>query len=70
MPEHDRDRFMRAMQTWDRAFALQHVHALNETRKETRNRLSTGIIGRGHLEYGQGTPYQLADVGMTVPPYC
>ena len=24
-----------------------------------------GIIGRGHLEYGQGTPYQLADLGMT-----
>ena len=23
-----------------------------------------GIIGRGHLEYRHGTPYQLADLGL------
>jgi hypothetical protein len=27
--------------------------------------LVVGIIGRGHLEYGHGTPYQLADLGVT-----
>lgn len=61
----DKDRFMRAMQTWDRAFACNTVHALNEIPENEPKPIVIGIIGRGHLEYGQGTPYQLADLGMT-----
>ncbi len=61
----DRDRFMRAMQTWDRAFACNIVHALNEIPEDDPKPIVVGIIGRGHLEYGHGTPYQLADLGIT-----
>lgn len=55
------DRFVRAQQTWDRAFACNIVRAL-EADPEA---LVVGIIGRGHLEYGYGTPYQLADLGVS-----
>ena len=65
MPAPDRERFMRAMQTWDRAFACNIVHALNEIPEGKPKPIVIGIIGRGHLEYGQGTPYQLADLGIT-----
>lgn len=65
MAAPDRERFMRAMQTWDRAFACNIVHALNEIPKDKAKPIVIGIIGRGHLEYGQGTPYQLADLGIT-----
>jgi uncharacterized iron-regulated protein len=54
------DRFVRAQQVWDRAFACAiarvcaagpEVHAV-------------GIIGRGHLEYRLGVPEQLAALGL------
>ena len=64
-PPPDRERFMRAMQTWDRAFACNIAHALNEIPSAAPKPLIIGIIGRGHLEYGYGTPYQLADLGIT-----
>lgn len=54
------DRFLRAQQTWDRAFACgiaEHLAAAPDD-------LVIGIIGRGHLEYGHGTPYQLRDLGI------
>ncbi|MCU4181083.1 ChaN family lipoprotein [Bosea sp. BH3] len=54
------DRFLRAQQTWDRAFACgiaDHLAAVPDD-------LVIGIIGRGHLEYGHGTPYQLRDLGI------
>ena len=54
------DRFLRAQQTWDRAFACgiaDHLAAAPDD-------LVIGIIGRGHLEYGHGTPYQLSDLGI------
>ena len=57
----DSDRFIRAQQTWDRAFACgiaDHLAVAGE------DALVVGIIGRGHLEYGHGTPYQLADLGV------
>ncbi|MDR2924344.1 MAG: ChaN family lipoprotein [Azoarcus sp.] len=60
----DPDHFIRAQQTWDRAFACNIAHALNEARSEPPP-LVVGIIGRGHLEYGHGTPYQLCDLGIT-----
>lgn len=53
------DRFVRAQQTWDRAFACHIAHGLQKTAK-----LIIGIIGAGHLEYGFGTPYQLKDLGV------
>ncbi|CAH1652005.1 Putative iron-regulated protein [Hyphomicrobiales bacterium] len=55
------DRFVRAQQTWDRAFACNIARALAERSVS----LVVGIIGRGHLEYGHGTPYQLRDLGIT-----
>lgn len=54
------DRFVRAQQTWDRAFACNIASA----RQTDVPPLVIGIIGRGHLEYGHGTPYQLADLGV------
>lgn len=53
-------RFVRAQQTWDRAFACgvaDHLAAEPDA-------LVIGIVGRGHLEYGHGTPYQLRDLGI------
>lgn len=54
------DRFVRAQQTWDRAFACNIAKAL----EAGTAKLVVGIIGRGHLEYGGGTPFQLADLGV------
>ena len=54
------DRFVRAQQTWDRAFAQNIARALDRPEPP----LVVGIIGRGHLEYGYGTPWQLADLGV------
>lgn len=56
----DFDRFVRAQQVWDRAFACNIAEVL-----EKRDAgLIIGIIGKGHLEYGHGTPYQLRDLGI------
>lgn len=55
------DRFVRAQQTWDRSFAC----GISDARKKFGRPLVVGIIARGHLEYGYGTPYQLYDLGMT-----
>jgi uncharacterized iron-regulated protein len=54
------DRFLRAQQTWDRAFACGIADHLAKAPDD----LVVGIIGRGHLEYGHGTPYQLDDLGI------
>jgi len=54
------DRFLRAQQTWDRAFACRIADHLTNAPDD----LIIGIIGRGHLEYGHGTPYQLRDLGI------
>ncbi len=56
----DFDRFVRAQQTWDRAFACNIAEVL----AGPGDPLVIGIIGRGHLEYGHGTPFQLADLGV------
>ncbi len=56
------DRFVRAQQVWDRAFACR-IAAL---RGKENAPLVIGIIGRGHLEFGHGTPAQLADLGVGV----
>lgn len=54
------DRFVRAQQTWDRAFAC----GIADAHQRFDGALVVGIIGRGHLEHGHGTPYQLADLGL------
>ncbi len=54
------DRFVRAQGTWDRAFAVNIAKALERDPQA----LVIGIIGRGHMEYGHGTPFQLADLGV------
>lgn len=54
------DRFVRAQQTWDRAFACR----ISERANAPDAPLVIGIIGRGHLEYRGGTPYQLDDLHM------
>lgn len=54
------DRFVRAQQTWDRAFACNIVKAI----ERDNSSLVVGVIGRGHLEYGYGTPAQLVDLGI------
>lgn len=59
----DLERFVRAQQTWDRAFACNIARALDAAGGE-RPPLVVGIIGRGHLEYGYGTPCQLRDLGI------
>jgi uncharacterized iron-regulated protein len=55
------DRFVRAQQCWDRSFACRIADYLTETKDGP---LVIGIIGRGHLEYGHGTPFQLRDLGI------
>lgn len=62
------DRFVRAQQTWDRAFAC----GIADARQQFAGPLVVGIIGRGHLEFGYGTPHQLnalgiPDVGVLLP---
>ncbi|MBU8546460.1 MULTISPECIES: ChaN family lipoprotein [Roseomonadaceae] len=57
------DRFLRAQQVWDRAFACNIAQAIAAA--EAAPPLVVGIIGRGHLDFGHGTPHQLRDLGIT-----
>ena len=50
------ERFVCAQQFWDRAMAEAIVCA----RRDVRQPLVVGIMGSGHIEYGDGVPYQLA----------
>jgi uncharacterized iron-regulated protein len=54
------DRFVRAQQTWDRAFACRIADRIAAPDAP----LVIGIIGRGHLEFKRGTPFQLDDLGV------
>ncbi|MDB5536544.1 MAG: hypothetical protein JWQ65_1419 [Devosia sp.] len=55
------DRFVRAQQTWDRAFACNIARFVDRPNPP----LVVGIIGRGHMEHGHGTPFQLDDLGIS-----
>ncbi len=55
------DRFVRAQQSWDRAFAC----TLAEAAFATPDALVVALIGRGHLEYGFGVADQLDDLGLS-----
>ena len=54
------ERFVRAQIFWDRAMA----QAITEARRRTPSTLVVGIMGRGHVEYGDGVPHQLAALGI------
>jgi uncharacterized iron-regulated protein len=56
------DRFVAAQQVWDRAFACNIARALDGPDAPP---VVLGIIGRGHMSFGNGTPHQLADLGIT-----
>lgn len=59
------DRFLRAQQVWDRAFACNIAAAIARAEAAGEPRpLVVGVIGRGHLEYGHGTPHQLRDLAI------
>ncbi len=57
------DSFVNAQQTWDRAFACRIADWL----RAHPGHLVVGIIGRGHLDFGGGTPHQLRDLGVADP---
>jgi uncharacterized iron-regulated protein len=54
------ERFVRAQLFWDRAMA----EAIAGARRGGRPPLVVGIMGSGHVEYGDGVPHQLAALGV------
>ena len=50
------ERFVRAQLFWDRAMA----EAIADALRGQQRRLVVGILGSGHIEYGDGVPHQLA----------
>jgi len=64
------ERFVRAQLFWDRAMA----EAIAGARRDGQRPLVVGIMGSGHIEYGDGVPYQLAALGVddvaTALPWC
>ena len=58
--ERDISRFVEAQLTWDRAMA----EAIAGARANHPDHMVVGILGRGHIEYGYGVSYQLADLGI------
>ncbi len=54
-------RFVRAQQFWDRAMAEAIASAL---RRRDGAPLVVGIMGSGHIEYGDGVPHQLTALGI------
>lgn len=54
------DRFLRAQEIWDRAFATRISAAI----RHAQSPLVVGVIGMGHLQYGGGVSWQLADLGI------
>lgn len=55
------DRFIRAQEVWDRAFATN----LAKAAADFPAALVIGIIGMGHLQFGGGVSWQLRDLGVT-----
>jgi uncharacterized iron-regulated protein len=54
------ERFVCTQQFWDRAMA----EVIAGARRDARQPLIVGIMGSGHIEYGDGVPHQLAALGM------
>ena len=61
MKEPEFKRFVEAQLTWDRAMA----EALASANRKFSNATIVGVLGSGHVEDGQGVPYQLRDLGVT-----
>ncbi|WP_089272226.1 ChaN family lipoprotein [Puniceibacterium sediminis] len=58
------DRFVRAQEVWDCAFATR-LFGATETATDTAVRpIVVGIIGQGHLQWGGGVSWQLAHLGI------
>lgn len=55
------ERFIRGQLFWDRAMAEAIAGALRAAPRA----LVVGIMGRGHLEYGDGVPHQLGALGIS-----
>ncbi len=60
LDDPDFRRFVDAQLLWDRAMAEAIAAAL---RRHPRS-LVVGIMGRGHVEHGDGVPHQLRDLGI------
>jgi hypothetical protein len=54
-------RFVEGQSVWDRAMA----QGIAERLRGPDNPLVAAIMGSGHLEYGDGVPHQLRDLGVT-----
>jgi len=54
------ERFVRAQLFWDRAMA----EAIASARRDGQRPLVVGVMGSGHVEYGDGVPHQLAALGV------
>lgn len=54
------ERFVQAQQFWDYAMA----EAVARVCRDRPRALAVGIMGRGHIEYGDGVPHQLAAMGI------
>jgi uncharacterized iron-regulated protein len=63
------ERFVRAQLFWDRAMAEAIANA-----RRGQTALVVGILGSGHVEFGDGVPHQLAALGVedvaTALPWC
>jgi uncharacterized iron-regulated protein len=55
------DKFVEAQSFWDRAMA----EAIATTCRDRTDALVIGLMGSGHIEYGDGVPYQLATLGIS-----
>lgn len=51
------DRFVRAQEVWDRAFATRLARVRDKA-------LVVGIIGMGHIQFGGGVQFQARDLGL------
>lgn len=54
------DRFLRAQEVWDRAFATRIAAVATAAEAP----LVVGIIGQGHLQWGGGVSWQIRDFGV------
>ena len=54
------ERFVRAQLFWDCAMA----DAISRVCRDRPHVLAVGIMGQGHIEYGDGVPHQLAAMGI------
>lgn len=57
--EQQKEAFRRAQSAWDRAMAAALAVAL-----ENQPGPVVAMVGRGHMQWGYGIPYQLADLGI------